>query len=290
MSLLQKKKEIKKLTPIYLSQKDFENGTYLLDKSGYYILSEDIFFNPNPDHDYMPRADQSEYQTLPFSLGFFAVLAISAEDIYLDLNGNSISASEEFILQQRFFSIIELSNSPFLEGQGPGNFSSSETFKSAKNVIIANGTLGKSSHHGIHGNLVSHVLLENLKITQFEFIGVAFNGSDNIFTHNVSIKKNKDDIPVLATYSAARFARMFAKRLLDKYNLNETQKAELNSRLEKLETEINKIHMKLYYHFPYLRKLWRLSSEKSRDLPRYNFLHIFVTFYFAHVLITQNSV
>lgn len=238
-SLGKKRKEITKFSPIYISQKDFTKGTYLIDKPGYYVLKENIVFNPNPENDYLPREEQKEYATPGFSLGFFAVMAIYSENVYLNLNGFSISASEAFSNQQRFFSIIELSNSPFIPNEGPSNFSTSETFKSAKNVIIDNGELGRSSHHGIHGNLTSHILLEKLIIKDFEFVGIALNGGDNILTHKVKIKKNKDDIPILATYSAARFAKMFAKRLLTKYSLSVEQKTELSKRLNNLEKEMN---------------------------------------------------
>jgi len=237
-NLSKKRKEISQNNPIYIYQNDFTNGTYLIDKPGYYVLKENIIFNPNPNDDYMPRNDQKEYKTLGFSLGFFAVIAIYAENVFLDLNNFTISSSEAFALQQRFFSIIELSNSPFLPNQGPGNFSTSETFLSAKNVIIANGKLGRSSHHGIHGNLASHVLFENLKIENFEFVGIALNGGNDILVHKIKIQKNKKDIPVLATYSGARFARLFAKKLLER-NLTLEQRNELNKRLNDLEKEMN---------------------------------------------------
>lgn len=238
-NLTKKRREIMQMTPIYLSQKDFNEGTYLIDKSGYYILNEDIVFNPNPNNDYMPKPEQTKYSTLGFSLGFFAVIAIFANGVYLDLNGHTISASQEFTLQQRFFSIIELANSPFIHGQGPGNFSSPTSFLSAENVMIRNGTLGKSSHHGIHGNLASNVLLEKLTIEKFEFVGIALNGGGCILAHKVNIQNNRQDIPVLATYSAARFSRMFAKKILTLPLLNSQQKNELTKRLTALETQLN---------------------------------------------------
>lgn len=239
VSMTKKKKEIKNLAPIYLSQKDFDNGTYLLDKPGYYRLKEDIVFSPNAKYDYFPRKEQTQYNTLGFSLGFFTALAIYADGVYLDLNGFSISASKEFALQQRFFSIIELANTPFIKSQGPGNFSNGDDFKSASNVIIANGRLGLSSHHGIHGNLVNNILIEDLTIENFEFVGVAINGVDGLCLFNVDIKNNRKDVPVLATYSAARFARLFAKRMLDDKRLNNSQKVELGNRLKALELEMN---------------------------------------------------
>lgn len=230
-SLLKKKKdEVAQQAPIYLSQKDFKEGTYIIDKPGYYILQEDIVFHPNPDNDYLPKPHQSKYATLGYSLGFFSCLVIAAKDVYLNLNGFSISASEEFVLAQRFFSIIELADAPFIKGQGPGTFSN--TLKYAENVIIGNGKLGKSSHHGIHGNLANNVLLENLVIADFEFVGIALNGGHCIVLKDIEIGPNKQDVPVLATYSAARFAKLFTNHVLLKNvlpgSVSETLKGKLN--------------------------------------------------------------
>ena len=241
--LTEKRKEISKQKPIYLFQKDFDEGTYLLDKPGYYILKEDIIFNPNPD--VLPE----KYNTSAFSLGFFAVMAIYADNVYLNLNGHTIKASEEFALQQRFFSIIELANSPFIPSQGPGDFINESSFKSANNVFIRKGKLGRSSHHGIHGNMSKNVLLEKLTIEDFEFVGLALNGGENIVSHKIIIKDNKQDIPVLATYSAARFAAKFARIMLSKPLSNE-QKQELNKRLRNLQNEMDKTFDCLLYTSP----------------------------------------
>ncbi len=230
--LTKKRKEIEKQNPIYLYQKDFDEGTYLLDKPGYYVFKEDIVFNPN--HDVLP----AKYNTPGFSLGFFAVISIYAKDVYLNLNHHSISASEEFTLQQRFFSIIELANSPFIVSEGPSDFSTETSFQSSENVFIRKGRLGRSSHHGIHGNMASNVLLEKLTIEDFEFVGLALNGGNNIVAHKINIK-NSRHIPVLATYSAARFARKFAKIILSK-SLSSEQRNELNKRLLNLQNEMDK--------------------------------------------------
>lgn len=178
-------------------------------------MTEDIVFNPNPDNDYLPKGEK--YSGMGFVLGFFACVAISAKDVYFDLNGYSISASPEFTLQQRFFSIIELANSPFLSSQGPANFSTPSSFQAAENVIVGNGTLGLSSHHGIHGNMPKYVLLEDLKIKDFEFVGIALNGGGSFVLKDIKIGPNRE-IPVLATYSAARFAKKFANKVLETHH------------------------------------------------------------------------
>jgi len=79
--LKRKRKEIEKLPPIYITQSDFTEGTYIIDKPGYYVLKENIVFNPNPDNDFLPKSDNPKYSTLGYILGFFAVIAISAKNV-----------------------------------------------------------------------------------------------------------------------------------------------------------------------------------------------------------------
>ena len=255
-----KKKEIEKGIPTYLYSKDFVEGTYLIDKPGYYVLKEDIVFNPNPSHDYRPREDQVKYKIPGFVLGFFAVIAIYADGVYLDLNGFTIKASKEFTLQQRFFSIIELANAPFIFNQGPSSFSTPTSFVPASNTIVRNGKLGLSSHHGIHGGMCFNILLEKLSIENFEFVGVALNGCHSILAHKVIIKNNRQDIPVLATYSAARFAVQFAKRVLNMPQLSGNQKTELSRRIVILQNEMDSTFREIMASGKTSSKLFRNES------------------------------
>lgn len=215
-----------KVVPIY--QKDFKDGTYIISHSGHYKLMEDITFNPNPENDYLPKPGQSKYAGLGYTLGFFTIISITCENVLLDLNNKKVEASNQFTLKQRFFSCIELGDSPFPLGAGPGNFGK---LSSATNVIITNGILGRSSHHGIHGNNNTNIYLNNLHITDFEFVGIALNGATNIFLKDVTIENNRLT-PVLSTFSAARFATMFSNYMLNKYNnlLNKEQIQELEKR------------------------------------------------------------
>jgi len=226
----------------YLKNSDFKHGSYIIDKPGIYVLKEDIVFNPNPNDDHMPRKDQKQYQTRAFSLGFFAAIIIQSKNVHLDLNNHRIDQSKEHALQQRFFSIIELASSPFIPNQGPGNFG--PTIKTSKNVIIRNGTIGRSSHHGVHGNLTKWLLFEDLVLEDFEVAGIAVNGSDSVVFNHVKIRNSRNDVPVLATYSAARFARFFALELLnsDSYQLTQDQKDTLKQKLDPLENDLNKAY------------------------------------------------
>lgn len=40
-----------------------------------------------------------------------------------------------------------------------------------------NGILGRSSHHGIHGNSMAEIFLYDLKIKDFEVGGISLNGA-----------------------------------------------------------------------------------------------------------------
>lgn len=202
---------IKRLPSCYhITQEDFRDGTFRIQKSGYYKLIENITFNPNKDTDFRPG---EKYLSNPaYHLGFFAAITIETSDVLLDLNGYTITASSEFVLAQRFFSIIELANQPFIPGQGPGNFGNS--LESAKNCVIMNGTIGRSSHHGIHGNNNSWIYFKDLIVKDFEVAGIAINGLKNACYSNIQIGPNFKDVPVLGNFSAARFMEQF-------YNLAE---------------------------------------------------------------------
>ena len=135
-----------------INNKDFQEGTYIINQPGNYKIMEDIIFHPNPDNHFQPKKSQFiKYSPQKgYGLGFFAVIAIEAENVILDLQNHTIQCSDEFLLKQRFCAIIELASTPFIPTQGPSDFG--PTIQSAKNCTIMNGTLGQVSHHGIHGN------------------------------------------------------------------------------------------------------------------------------------------
>ena len=100
---------------------------------------------------YLP--DFNVYDEKAYGMGFFAAIAISASDVEIYLNNFSIEQSASHALMQRFFAIIELANSPFLESVGPAQFVGDGGFKSASKVLIQGpGRIGRSAHHGVHGN------------------------------------------------------------------------------------------------------------------------------------------
>eukprot|EP00854_Cymbomonas_tetramitiformis_P000202 gene202-352_t len=208
-------------SPVILFQSDFDQGTFIISRPGLYLLGEDIIFEPNPEDDWSPRPDQQDkYPGAfafsedrldgigPYAMGFFASIVVASDDVVIDLMGYTTKQSETHALQQRFHSIIELGSSPFIPKQGPANFGTD--FVSVNRCTISNGTLGRSSHHGIHGNLGQDLRLSDLIIENWEVASIALNGFRRVKVANV-IARMHNDIPVMSTYSQIRFIRKFVR-------------------------------------------------------------------------------
>lgn len=251
-----------KQSPVYLSQNDFLNGTYRIKSPGYYQLSEDIFFNPNPSTwnsdldklegpDWFPTPSQTEggsnaeYPIAPFGgyhLGFFAAITVESDNVIIDLNNHTISQHVQHYLQQRFFSIIELASTPFIPPQGPSTFGPIET---VNNVKIKNGFFGLSSHSAIHGNNMKNVILENLNIYNFEQAGIALNGGENILLDNITIDNSSMNVFVNSQYSQSRFIKSFLVNAINNGNPSITIKGEIKTAqdlLNELVTEMDSVY------------------------------------------------
>ena len=182
-----------------LYQSDFEEGTYRILEGGTYRIMEDITFDfnagnvddPNSGDSWWPRADQMEQYPGSGSLrdeyfmGFFAGITVEADDVVIDLNGHKLAMSKSFYFQQRFFSVIALKSVAFPLNQGPGVFGTDPVYPS--NVVIQNGQIGLSSHHGIHGQGNDGVTIENVQIVNFETHGVEMSDFKNLKMRNVEI-------------------------------------------------------------------------------------------------------
>ena len=151
----------------------------------------------------------------PYHLGFFAAITVEVDNVIIDLNGYTIQQSELHKLQQRFYANIELANSPFIPNQGPSSFIGIGGYRAANYVLVMNGTSSSTSHHGIHSNTANNVVLHNLKFNKFEVAGIALNGTTNAVFNNLTIENNDKNIPVLSTYSQARFIRKFLNAAKD---------------------------------------------------------------------------
>ena len=171
----------------YLTNKDFKSGTFRIKNPGKYILSENIIFNPNPENNFQPYSYQKKYYNkFTYALGFFAAITIECDNVTIDLNNYSIQQSKNHYKNQRFYANIELGSSPFTPNNGPANFGN--VFSNCNNIIIENGSLKLSSHHGIHGNNSSNLVFRNLIIDEYEVGGISLNGCNNIVCDNITLE------------------------------------------------------------------------------------------------------
>jgi len=233
---------------INLRQTNFTNGTVRITKPGIYILQENINFEPNPNNDFMPTGQQIGSGQYPvgtdgaYHLGFFAAITVEATGVILDLNGKTIKQTPLHNLQQRFYANIEMANAPFIPAQGPATFSTPSNFKAGEKVLIKNGILGSSSHHGIHGNKMKDIILQNLSVEDFEVAGIALNGTINSILDTITMQNTSLNIRVLSTYSQARFIRTFLQKVPAETTINgksiNTVKANLNDGLEKAKNKV----------------------------------------------------
>ena len=212
---------------VHLKNSDFQAGTVRITKPGVYILQEDIIFDPNSSNDYQPTPQQIASGLYPmdpchaYHLGFFAAITIETENVILDLNQHTIQQSMGHYLQQRFYAHIELASAPFIPSQGPACLTTPATYKTADKTMIINGTLGRSSHHGIHGNTMTGTFVHNVTIQDFQVAGISLNGLKTGVFHKLTIQNTNGSVsgttpvPVVSTYSQARFIRPFLKTLYD---------------------------------------------------------------------------
>ena len=142
-----KKTELSRI--IFLTNSDFKKGTYRITKPGHYKIKEDIIFSPNENiytsktpltnnllDNFIPLESQEYYKMPPYHLGFFAAITVESDNVIIDLNNYSIRQSKLHYINQRFFSIIQLNETPFISTQGPSNFGEIDFYK---NIWIRNG-------------------------------------------------------------------------------------------------------------------------------------------------------
>ena len=193
-------------TIVSLTQGDFDSGTYRIQTPGYYYLAENISFEPIPSAE-AGRADK------PVT-AWFAAISIECENVVLDLNTKTLDMSQDFIDTHSFkvFSLIELNNSPFPHFVFA--FQDATTLAIAKNVVIRNGTLGRSSHHGIHGNSNSNIRMYDLVIRDWEVAGISLNGLKNSEVRNVTISGIEHPVPFSGLITVMKTALLELEVLL----------------------------------------------------------------------------
>lgn len=174
-------------TVIHLTQKDFESGTYRIrTPNTTIILDTDIEFEPTP-------AAEATRTDKPF-IGWFAAITVETDNVIIDLKGKTIQASEIFLANdiENAFADIELDNAPFagfLFGVLGAFFPGDTEFVSANNVIIQNGTLGRSDHWCIHGNNNSNITIRDMHLKDFEVTAIELNGVIDSQIHDIKITK-----------------------------------------------------------------------------------------------------
>lgn len=189
----------------------------LISEPGNYKLCEDISFYPlvnSPEEvgvaeAFTPIFDEG-IDEHAFGMGYFAALCISASHVTIHLNGHTIQQSPEHALLQRFFAVIELSDSPFIKGTGPAQFvgeSKTDLQASSKITILGPGIIGRSSHHGIHGNDNKNVVIQDVTFQDFEVAAVSMNNVNKVVIKRCQVPHNRHDVPVLGMFSAAKFIR-----------------------------------------------------------------------------------
>lgn len=215
--------------PIELTQDNFDNGTYRILESGTYKLTEDINFCPQPSNDYWPTVEQwDDYPPAAFYLGFFAAITIESDDVTIDLNKHTIRQCEQHYLLQRFFNVIQLNNRVFVPNEGVSSLNYQETDVAApslnsdtagglitpQNILITNGSVGRSSHAGIHGNSIVGLTIQDVTVSDFEVAGIQCNGCKDVTIEDVTVGPSARDVPVLATFSNARFMEFYTQTLI----------------------------------------------------------------------------
>ena len=193
-----------RLKTYILNNNDFKGGTYRIREPGYYKLSENIIFSPNENlyssskstdkynllDNYKPTKNHKNYPIPPYQFGFFAAITVESSNVIIDLNNFTIEQDKMHYINQRFFSLIELNETPFIKNQGPSNFGE---ISYNNYIYIKNGKLGLTSHHGIHGNGNKNILIEDLDISNFEVAAIALNGSENCVINKVNIHDSSKD-------------------------------------------------------------------------------------------------
>jgi len=183
----------------YLTNADF-TGTYIITSPGIYQLTEDIIMGDHcEENGFMPLPNSTMYPPEEgYWLGFFAAIAVASNNVFLDLNQKTISMSREMLVRQRFFSIIELGKRPFKAATGPPQFAHLTTeFPVARNFVVTDGTLGLSSHMGIHGVDNTNIWIDQVTVRDFETGGIQLNGARNVHISNTEVG------PSLGYYSHA---------------------------------------------------------------------------------------
>ena len=217
-------KKIRCTKPILLNNCSFKKGTYRITKPGYYKLQENIVFKPLVNDIFLPKKFSNKYPRNIYFLGFFAAITIECNYVILDLNDFKIEMDPLFSLFQRFFSIIELANTPFIRNEGPTGSFDDNGVRPANYLIIKNGCIGNSSHSAIHGNNNKYIVIENLVCKDFETSGIVLNNVKKSVIENCEIGPSNKKVLVNSLF----FPFVNLVRVIISNNLQQSNKCYKN--------------------------------------------------------------
>ncbi len=198
---------------IPLAQSDFDSGPYRITQPGYYYFTENVVFRPMPDAEAL-RTDK------PAIGAWFTALSVECDNVIIDLNTKTFECAQEFINTNslKVFSLIELGNSPF-----PFNlfrfifaYTGETKLKPAHNVEIKNGIVGRSSHHGIHGNSNSDVYIHDMVVRDWEVAGIALNSMLNGKIKDVVISGIEHRVPFTGELALMKSAEAMLQSLANR--------------------------------------------------------------------------
>lgn len=153
-----------------VSQADVDGSFPLrLKGPGRFRLKEDITVGMRPEFRDLGVSD---------ARSLFAVIAIEGDDVVFDLDGHTISMTDEVAdLVLEGASLIELGNTPYPTGVFPETFK--EPHVPATNVTVRNGSLIGAGHFGVHGVGNRSVLLQHLVIGRVGVGGITLSAVDS---------------------------------------------------------------------------------------------------------------
>jgi len=220
---------------LYIPAADFDEGTLIIDRPGAYKLCEDITFKPmvksiessdDPLEAFQPDFSTGKYDPRAYGLGFFAAISVATSEVQLYLNGHTLQQSREHQIAQRFYANIELASAPFIATTGPHEFVGTDEdtnpppseLKSARDFyLFGPGVIGRSSHHGIHGNGNQKIQISGVTFQDFEVAAVSLNEVDGLEISDCIVIRNSRDVPLNGMFSAAHFITPYAKYLAENY-------------------------------------------------------------------------
>lgn len=170
---------------VYLTKKDFKNGTYRIRNPGTYRLAECINFDPKYGSD-TPRPD------VPKNGFWFAAISIETDNVILDGCGHEIRESTYYQKKNLVgaLALVLLGNSTFsglLFNFANATYKGETEYVAANNVTIKNMRFGISSHFAIRGENNNNVNIENCIIEEAQSAAINLQGPINLVIKDIKI-------------------------------------------------------------------------------------------------------